>query len=51
MAILTLALGIGAGTTMFSVIKNVMLSPFPYQNPEQIVYTIWTADARGEDPT
>ncbi len=36
LAILTLALGIGAGTTMFSVIKNVLLSPFPYKNPEQI---------------
>ena len=36
LAILTLALGIGAGTTMFSVIKNVLLSPFPYKDPEQI---------------
>ena len=36
LAILTLALGIGAGTTMFSVIKNVLLSPFPYKNPEEI---------------
>jgi putative ABC transport system permease protein len=36
LAILTLAMGIGAGTTMFSVIKNVLLSPFPYKNPEQI---------------
>ena len=36
LAILTLALGIGAGTTMFSVIKNVLLSPFPYKNPERI---------------
>jgi len=36
LAILTLALGIGAGTTMFSVIKNVLLSPFPYKDPERI---------------
>jgi predicted permease len=32
----TLALGIGAATTMFSVVKNVLLSPFPYKNAEQI---------------
>ena len=36
LAMLTLALGIGAGTTMFSVIKNVLLSPFPYKDAEQI---------------
>src|SRR5712692_667696 len=36
LAMVTLALGIGAGTTMFSVIKNVLLSPFPYQDADQI---------------
>jgi putative ABC transport system permease protein len=36
LAVLTLALGIGAGTTMFSVIKNVLLSPFPYKDAERI---------------
>ena len=29
LAMITLGLGIGAGTTMFSVIKNVLLAPFP----------------------
>jgi putative ABC transport system permease protein len=36
LAILTLALGIGAGTTMFSVIKNVLVSPFPYKDADRI---------------
>src|SRR4051795_13720428 len=36
LAMVTLALGIGAGTTMFSVIKNVLISPFPYKEAERI---------------
>jgi putative ABC transport system permease protein len=36
LAIVTLALGIGAGTTMFSVIKNVLVSPFPYREADRI---------------
>src|SRR5260370_2297583 len=36
LAMATLALGIGAGTTMFSVIKNVLISPFPYKEAERI---------------
>ena len=37
LAILTLALGIGAATTMFSVIQNVLIAPFPYQDADRIV--------------
>jgi hypothetical protein len=37
LAILTLALGIGAVTTMYSVIYNVLLNPFPYTNPRAMV--------------
>src|SRR3954452_11413191 len=36
LAMVTLALGIGAGTTMSSVIKNVLVSPFPYKEAERI---------------
>jgi putative ABC transport system permease protein len=37
MAMLTLALGIGAATTIFSVIENVLLDPFPYADTRSIV--------------
>jgi putative ABC transport system permease protein len=37
LAVLTLALGIGATTTMFSVIQNVLLDPFPYKDAERVV--------------
>src|SRR5882724_5934355 len=46
-AILTVALGIGATTAMFSVVYGVVLQPLPYREPDRLVNLFNTAPSRG----
>ena len=49
LVVLTLALGIGANSAVFSMINSLLIKPFPYPDPEQLVWVFEVTPDGGQN--
>lgn len=49
-AIVTLAVGIGANTAIFSAVNTMLLRPLPFRAPDQLMQVSLTVPPRGDEP-